>query len=82
MSLLFDLLDPNELDGFLFDIISDETTEKIRFYLIMKLRGMDIPVLNEDIKVKISESGIDIKITEKLENFLIQLEINSPEYFI
>ena len=82
MSLLFDLLEPNELDNYLFDIISDETMERIEFHLIQKLRSMDIPVLKEDIKVEISQRGINITVTEKLEKSLIELEINSPEYFI
>ena len=82
MSLLFDLLEPNELDNYLFDIISDETMECIEFHLIQKLRSMDIPVLKEDIKVEISQRGINITVTEKLEKSLIELEINSPEYFI
>ena len=82
MSLLFDLLEPNELDNYLFDIISDETIERIEFHLIQKLRSMDIPVLKEDIKVEISQRGINITVTEKLEKSLIELEINSPEYFI
>ena len=35
MSLLFDLLEPNELDNYLFDIISDETMERMKNIILV-----------------------------------------------
>lgn len=82
MSLLFDLIEPDELDHFMYDIISYEALNKIRFHLIMKLRNMDIPVLKEHIEVKANGNDIDIIVAPELEQKLIELEKNSPEYFI
>jgi len=81
MSLLLDLIETDELVHFMYDLISDESLDKIKFYLIMKLRDMNIPVLNKQIEIKAIEDKININVAPRIRTITYRVRRKKSRIF-
>ena len=81
-NILFDLLDNDFFDKYMYEIISDTTKEKIKEDLIRLIQDFDIPVSRDEIEITIQEFGINVNVSELLNERLIILEETRPECFI
>jgi hypothetical protein len=83
-TLLVELIGDEILENFIYEIMSEETSNKIIDFIIIKLKELQIHTVPSDIKVQMLTEAysFDIFISEKLENKLVIFEKENPEYFI
>ena len=82
MNNLFELLDGNFFDKYMHEIISDRTTERIASDIMDVLIELDVQISRNDLIIETVEFGINVNISEKLNERLILLEKYRPECFI